>query len=103
MLELYILRYLSIFSIYQDAYLNVNSLYIKFSYTFFLPDVASASIAGFKFVSLLLSMTFTVVEDDEANKVKFVLIDASAELTETLNLYCITHNTLPSLLHILYI
>ena len=36
---------------------------------FFLPDVAPASIAGFKFVSVLLSATFTVVEDDDANKV----------------------------------
>ena len=69
MLELYFLGYLSIFSIYQDAYLNVNSLYIKFLYKFFLPNVPSASIAGFKFVSLVLAVTFTVVEDDEANKV----------------------------------
>ena len=65
----YFLRYLSPFYIYQDGYLNVNSLYIKISVQVFLPDVASASIAGFKFVSVLLSLTFTVVEDDEANKV----------------------------------
>ena len=64
-------------------------------YKFFLPDVASASIAGFMLVSVVLSLTFTVVEDDEVNKVQFVLIDASGELTETLNLYCITNNTLP--------
>ena len=44
-------------------------MYIKFLYKFFLPDIASASIAGFKFVSLVLSVTFTVVDDDEANKV----------------------------------
>ena len=103
MLELYFLTYLSIFSIYQDAYVNVNSLYIKFLYTFFLPDVASASSAAFTFVSLVLSVPLTLVEDDEVNKVQFVLIDASHELTKTLNLYCITHNTLPLLLHILYI
>ena len=53
------------FSIYQDAYLNANSLYIKF----FLPDVAYFSIAGFMFVTLVLSVTCTCVEDDEANKV----------------------------------
>ena len=59
------MRYLSIFfSKYQDAYLHVNSLYIKFLYKFSLPGVASASIAGFKFVSLVVSVTFTVVEDD---------------------------------------
>ena len=68
MLELYFFRYLSIFSIYQDTYLNVNSLYIKVLYTFFLPDIASASIAGFKLVSVSLSVTFTVGEDDEGNK-----------------------------------
>ena len=90
------MRYLSIiFSLYQDAYLNVNSLYIKFLHTFFIPDVASASTAGFKLVSVVLSVTFTVGEDDETNKVQFVLIDASGELTETLKLYCITNNTLP--------
>ena len=36
--------------------------------------MASASIAGFNFVSLAFSVPFTVVDDDEANKVKFVLI-----------------------------
>ena len=69
---------------------------------FFLPDVASASIACFKSVSLLLSVTFTVVEDDKANKVQCILIDASGELTETLNLYCITHNTLPFITYNIY-
>ena len=78
-------------------------MYIKFLHKFFLPDVASASIAGFKYVSVILSMTFTVGEDDKANKVQFALIDASGELTETLNLYYITNNTLPFLLHIIYI
>ena len=60
-------------------------MYIKFLYKFFLTDVASASIAGFKFVSVQLPVTFIAVEDDEANKVQFVLIDASGELTGTLN------------------
>ena len=70
MLELYFLTYLSIFfSIYQDEYVNVNSLYIKFLYNIFLPDVASDSIAAFTFVSLVLSVPLTLVEDDEANKV----------------------------------
>ena len=43
----------------------MNSLYIMF----FLPDVASSSIAGFIFVTLVLSVTCTCVEDNEANKV----------------------------------
>ena len=57
------------FSIYQDVYVNVNSLYIKFLYNLFLPDVASASMAPFTFVSLVLSLHVMLVEDDEANKV----------------------------------
>ena len=57
------------FSIYQDAYVNVNSLYKKFLYNLFLPDVASASMAPFTFVSLVLSLHVMLVEDDEANKV----------------------------------
>ena len=70
MLELYFLTCLTIFSIYQDVYVNINSLYIKFLNNFFLPDVAaSASIVAFRFVSLVLSMPLTLVEDDEANKV----------------------------------
>ena len=107
MLELYFWRYLwdmfPFFLIYQDAYLNVNSLYIKFLHMLFLPDVASASIACFKFVSVVLSVTFTMGEDDEANKVQFVLIYPSGELTETLNFYCITNNTLPFVSHIICI
>ena len=69
----------------------------------FLPDVASAFIAGFELVSVVLPVTFTVGEDDEPNKVPFVLTDSSGELTATLKLYCITNNTLPFLLHIIYI
>ena len=41
------------FSIYQDAYVDVNSLYI----------------AAFMFVFIVLSVPWTLVEDDEANKV----------------------------------
>ena len=51
----------------------------------FLPDVASALIPGFELISVVLSVTLIVGEDDEADKVQFVLIDASGELTETLN------------------
>ena len=60
------------FSIYADAYVNVNSLYIKFLYNFFLPDVASVSIATFTCESFVLSVPLTHVEDDVANKVEFV-------------------------------
>ena len=53
MWELYSLTFLSLFSIYADAYVNVNSLYIKFLFNFFLPDVASVSIAAFTCESFL--------------------------------------------------
>ena len=69
-------------------------------FKFLLPDVASTSIACFKFVSVHFSVTFTVVEEDKANKIQIELIDASDEVTETLNLYCVTNNTLSFLLHI---
>ena len=70
---------------------------------FVLPDVASASIAGVELVWGVASVTFTVGEDDEANTAGFAVTDSSGELTETLTLYCITNNTLPFLLHIIYI
>ena len=63
----------------------LNSLFIKFLHKFFLPDVASASIAGFKLASVGLSVTFTGGEDDEVNQVQFVVIGASGKLTGTLN------------------
>ena len=69
MSELYFLTFLSMFPIYEDAYVNVNSLYVKFLYNFFLPDVASPAIPSFMFLSLVQSFDVIVVEDDEANKV----------------------------------
>ena len=44
-------------------------MYIQFLHVIFLSDVASASITGFELVSVVLSVTFTVGEGDEANKV----------------------------------
>ena len=46
-----------------------NALYIKFFHNFSLPDVASVAIAGFKLVSVLLSVTFTVSAGDDGNNV----------------------------------
>ena len=70
---------------------------------FVLPEVASASIAGEELVWVVVSVTFTVGEDDEANTVGFAVRDSSGELNETLKLYCITNNTLSFLWHIIYI
>ena len=85
------LRFLSIF--------HRNALYIKFFHNFTLPGVASAAIADFKLVSVLLSVTFTMGAGDDGNKVWFSLTDSTGELTATLKLYCITKNTLYFLLH----
>ena len=69
MSELHFLTFQSIFSIYEDAYGNVNSLHIKFLYHIFLPDVASPAIPSFMCLSLVQSFDVIIAEDDEANKV----------------------------------
>ena len=68
-MRLYFLSFLSIFSRSEDAYVNVNSLYIKFLYNFFLPDVSSPAIPSVMFLSLIQSCDNIFVADDEANKV----------------------------------
>ena len=60
---------ISIFSISEDAYVNVNSLYIKFLFNFFLPDVSSPAIPSVMFLSLKQFYDIISVADDEANKV----------------------------------
>ena len=52
---------------------------------FVLCDVAHAYIAGVKLVWVVVSVTFTVGED-EANSAGFAVKDCSYELTETLKL-----------------
>ena len=63
-------------SIYEDEYINVNSLYIKFLFNFFLPDVISVSPPPFPSEFVVLSVAFTHVDDDVPNKVQFLLINA---------------------------
>ena len=57
-------------------------LYKVFS-KFSLPDVASAVIPLLHIISLV-SVSVIVDEDDEPNKVEFVLIAIHSEFTETL-------------------
>ena len=57
------------FAIYEDACVNVNSLFIKFLYNIFVPDVSSLAIPSFMFLSGIPSFDVIVVEDDAANKV----------------------------------
>ena len=78
-------------------------MYIKFLHKFFLPDVASASIAHLKLVSGVLSVTFTVDEGDEANKVQFAVTYSSGEPTATLKNYIVLQTILCIFYYINYI
>ena len=68
LLLLIILR-LSIFDIYQDAYFNLSSLFIKFLHMFVLPDVGSACIAGVELIEGVLSVTHFSSEFTETLKI----------------------------------
>ena len=48
-----------------------------------LPDVVSAIIALLHAISLVVSLTVIVCEDNEPNNVEFVSIDIHCEFTET--------------------
>ena len=79
------MTYLSIFFICQDGYFHTNAFYIKFFNKFSLPDIPSAVIPVLHIISLVVSVVVVVSEDDEPNKVEFVLIDICGEFTETLH------------------
>ena len=51
---------------------------------FSLPDIVSAVILLFNMISLVVSVGVIATEDDEPNKVEFVLIDICGKLTKTL-------------------
>ena len=61
---------------------------------FLLPDVASASIAGVELVQVVVSVTFTVGED-EANTAGFQWQILGVNSLKHWKLYCLTNNTLP--------
>ena len=79
------LTYLSIFFICQDRYFDINTFYMKFFNKFCLPDVVSAMTVLFGMISLVVSIGVIVGEDDEPNKVGFVLIDICDKWSETLH------------------
>ena len=54
-------------------------------------------------ISLVASVGVIVSEDDEPNKVEFVLIYIHGEFTETLHWYCMTKNTLPCFSYHIYL
>ena len=68
----------------QDGYFDINAFYMMFFNNICLPDVASAVIVLSDMISLVVSIGVMVTEDDEPNKVEFVLIDICSKLTETL-------------------
>ena len=57
--------------------------YITFFHNCSLPDVASAIIALLHAISLVISLTVIVCEDNEHNNLEFVSIDIYCEFTET--------------------
>ena len=63
---------------------STHVFYLKFFHYCNLPDVASGVIVLSCIISLVPAIC-VVGEDDEANKVEFVLIDIHDEFTETLH------------------
>ena len=63
----------------MDIYTHIFD--IKFFHNFFLCDVASAVIPLLHIISLVVSLSIIVGEDDEPNKVEFVLINIHCEFT----------------------
>ena len=70
------------FFISQHVYFHTNAFYIKFFNKFSLPDVASGVILHLHIISLV-SVSVLIDEEDEPNKVEFVLISIPGEFTET--------------------
>ena len=96
-------RYLSIFFICQDGYFHTNAFSVKLLNHFSLPDVASAIIPLVHIVSLVVSVSVTVAEHDEPNKVDFVFISIQGEFTQTLHWYSITNYSLLSFSYHIYL
>ena len=76
--------------------------YLKFFHNCYLPDVASGVIVLLHITSLVPAIC-VVCEDDESNKVEFVLIDTHDEFTETLHCYAMTKHTFPCFLYHIYL
>ena len=63
---------------------STHVFYVKFIHNCYLPDVASGVIVLSCIMSLVPAIC-VVGEDDEPNKVEFVLIDIHDEFIETLH------------------
>ena len=73
------------FYISHDEYFHVHVLYIMFFNNFSLPDVASSFIPLSNIRSVPFTVCVIVMRMLKLIKQKFVLINASGELTETLH------------------
>ena len=80
-----VLTYLSIFFICQYGYFAIHIFITKFFSKFCLPDVLSPVSVLFMVWSLVVSICVILGADDEANKVKFVLIHMCDKWCETLH------------------
>ena len=85
-----VFTYLSICFICQYGYFAIHIFFAKFFSKFCLPDVVSPIFVLFTVMSLVVSMCVILVDDDEPNKVKFVLIHMCDKWCETLHRYYIT-------------
>ena len=74
----------------QYGYFDINIFYAKFFSKFCLPDVVSPVSVLFTMISFVVSICVIHGDDDEANKVEFVLIHMCVKQSETLHWYYIT-------------
>ena len=77
------MKYLSIFLHMYTWIFYTHVFNITFFHNCSLPDVASALIALLLVISLVVSLTVNVGEDNEPNNIEFVLIDIHGEVMET--------------------
>ena len=74
---------------------STHVFYLRCFHNCSLPDVASGVIVLLVIISFVVVFCVVGGEDDEPNKVEFVLIHIHGEFTETLYCYSMTKNTLP--------
>ena len=77
------MKYLSIFLHMYTWIFYTHVFYITFFHNCSLPDVASTIIALLHVISLVVSLTVDVGEDNESNNIEFVLIDIHCEFMGT--------------------
>ena len=79
---------------------STHVFYLKCFHNCSLPDVASHVIVLLDIISFVAALCVAVGEDDEPNKVEFVLIHIHGEFTDC---YSMTKNTLPCFSYHIYL